>query len=152
HVRKSPSDLNRETRKKLLQKMVDNLQDRSLVDRVFVSLSSSASCPFSKRDLHRDDKIIKTMKNVTGNTSDMLEYFQSVDHNICLVSIDFAGLSSRPHLVKDLLEEYPAIKKIVIETFKHDNKVQILDSELLLSDDQLLNNFDCRKKLIQRSK
>lgn len=82
----------------------------------------------------------------------MLEYLQSIDHNICLASIDFAGISSRSHLVKDLLEECPVIKKIAIETFISNNEILLLDSQLLLSDNQLLEKFDCRKKLIQRSK
>jgi hypothetical protein len=51
YVRKSPSDVDPETRLKLLQKMVDNLLDRSLVDKVYVSVSSLASSPFNERDL-----------------------------------------------------------------------------------------------------
>lgn len=82
----------------------------------------------------------------------MLEYLHSIDHNICLASIDFAGISSRSHLVKDLLEECPVIKKMAIKTFTSDNEILLLDSQPLLSDNQLLEKFDCRKKLIQRSK
>ncbi|KAI9019248.1 hypothetical protein CLU79DRAFT_705338, partial [Phycomyces nitens] len=51
HVRKFPSDVTRETRQKLLQKMADNLLDRSLVDQVFVSVSSYASWRFNKKGL-----------------------------------------------------------------------------------------------------
>lgn len=98
-----------------------------------VSLSNSIS------EIHKDSRYI-------------LEYFQSVDHNICLASIDFTRLSSRSYLMKDSLEEYPVIKKIVIENFTPDNKILLLDSQLLLSGNQLLQKFDCRKKLTQRSK
>ncbi|KAI7851507.1 hypothetical protein BDC45DRAFT_571992 [Circinella umbellata] len=122
YARKSPSsEINMETRLKLLQRMIDNLRDRSVVDKTYVSVSY------------------------------MLEYLQSVDHNVCLVSIDYAGLSSHSHLIKGLLEDYPVIKKIAIETFSFDNKIQLFDSDRLQSDDQLLENFDCRKKLVQRS-
>lgn len=152
YVRKSPSDVDPERRLKLLQKMVDNLLDRSLVDKVYVSVSSPASSPFNERDLNKTDEIMEKLKHVTGNTPDMLEYLQSIDHNICLASIDFAGISSRSHFVKDLLEECPVIKKIAIETFIFNNEILLLDSQLLLSDNQLLEKFDCRKKLIQRSK
>ena len=82
----------------------------------------------------------------------MLEYLQSIDDDICLTSIDFAGIASRAYLVKDLLEEYPIIKKVAIETFTSNNEILLPDSQLLLSDNQVLERFDCRKKLIQRSK
>lgn len=81
YVRKSPSDVDLETRRNLLQKMVDNLLDRSLVDKVYVSVSSLASSPLKERDLDENDDVIKKLKNVDGNTQDMLEYVQSVDHN-----------------------------------------------------------------------
>ncbi|KAI7866947.1 uncharacterized protein EV154DRAFT_540974 [Mucor mucedo] len=152
YVRKSPSDVNFETRLKLVQQMVDNLRDRSLVDKVYVSVSSHASSPFNERDLNKNDGIMEKLNHVTGNTSDMLEYLQSIDHDICLTSIDFAGIASRAYLVKDLLEEYPIIKKVAIETFISNNEILLLDSQLLLSDNQVLERFDCRKKLIQRSK
>lgn len=58
----------------------------------------------------------------------MLEYLQSVDHNVCLASIDFARFSSRSYLIKDLLEEYPTVKKIGIDTFTVDNEILLLDS------------------------
>jgi hypothetical protein len=68
YVRKSPSDVNRETRLKLLQQMVNNLLDRSLVDKVYVSISSLASSPFNERDLNTTDEIMEKLKHVTGNT------------------------------------------------------------------------------------
>lgn len=68
YVRKSPSDVDPETRLKLLQKMVDNLLDRSLVDKVYVSVSSPASSPFNERDLNKTDEIMEKLKHVTGNT------------------------------------------------------------------------------------
>ncbi|KAG1470506.1 hypothetical protein G6F56_002649 [Rhizopus delemar] len=122
--------------------MVDNLLDRSLVDKVYVSVSSLASSSFNEKDLNKTDEIMKKLKHVTGNTPDILEYYQSIDHDICLASIDFAGIFSRSHLVKDLLEECPVIKKISIETFISDNEILLLDSQLLLSDNQLLEKFD----------
>ncbi|KAI8096331.1 uncharacterized protein BX664DRAFT_323677 [Halteromyces radiatus] len=151
YARKSPDGSDPATRLQHLQQMVNNLRERSLVDKTYVSISSLASSPFNERDLNVVDDMEK-LEHVTGNTQDMLEYIQAVDHNVCLVSIDFAGLSSRSHIVKDFLEEFHAIKKIAIETFSFDNEVLLLDSQQLKSDNQLLQKFDCRKKLIQRSK
>ncbi|KAI8096325.1 uncharacterized protein BX664DRAFT_258100, partial [Halteromyces radiatus] len=102
YARKSPDGSDPATRLQHLQQMVNNLRERSLVDKTYVSISSLASSPFNERDLNVVDDMEK-LEHVTGNTQDMLEYIQAVDHNVCLVSIDFAGLSSRSHIVKDFL-------------------------------------------------
>lgn len=67
YVCKSPFDVDPETRLELLQKMVDNLLDRSLVDKVYVSVSSPASSLFNEKGLEKDD-IIKKLKHVAGST------------------------------------------------------------------------------------
>lgn len=122
---KSPSDVDLKTRLKLLQEMVNNLLGRSLVDKVYVLISSQASSPINERDLSTIDEIMGKLEHVTGSTPDkamlhnrlkihhwfsfwltidMLEYLQSVGHNVCLTSINFAGLSSRSYLIKALLK------------------------------------------------
>jgi hypothetical protein len=81
-----------------------------------------------------------------------MKYLHSTKYNVCLVSIDFPGLSSRFHQVKGLLEKNPSIKKVAIETFAVPNEVFIYDSETLLSDTKLLEKSECRSRPIQRSK
>ncbi|KAI9359143.1 hypothetical protein BD770DRAFT_320275, partial [Pilaira anomala] len=165
YVRKSPSDVDPETRLKLLQKMIDNLLERSLAGKVYVSVSSNASLPFKERDSNKTDEIMKKLKHVTGNTPGMLEYLQCINHNICLASIDFAGICSRSYLVKDLLEEFSVIKKIAIETFISDNEIHLLGSLLFtyryskmnLPYRSIFNLFFChtpypKKRLFQEKK
>lgn len=82
----------------------------------------------------------------------MLQYLQSADHDICLVSIDYAGLTSRSQELTRLMENNPMIKRIAIDTFALDNEIHLYDTELLASDHTLLSKFDCRKKILQRSK
>lgn len=82
----------------------------------------------------------------------MLKYLYSIDHNICLGSIDFSGLSSGSHITKELLEENSRIKKVLIETFTLSNEVFICNSEQLLSNTELLEKFNCRPSPVQRSK
>ncbi len=82
----------------------------------------------------------------------MLQYLNSVDRNICLVSLDFSGLSSRSYQVKELLETYLCIKKIAVETFAVCNEVFIFDSETLLSEAKLLEKFDCRQSFNSKIK
>jgi hypothetical protein len=68
NAHKSPSNINLDTRLKLLQQMISNLRDRSLVDEVYVSISSQASSPFNDRELNTSDEIMKKLEHVTRNT------------------------------------------------------------------------------------
>lgn len=43
-------------------------------------------------------------------------------------------------------------KKIAIDTFALDNEIHLFDTKLLASDLIFLAKFDCRKKILQRSK
>ncbi|KAI7893289.1 uncharacterized protein EV154DRAFT_417191, partial [Mucor mucedo] len=110
YVRKSPGDVKNEQRQKLLQKMIDNMTDRSLADNIYVSVCGPSSSPFKERDLNEDNEIRSKLEHFNGNTQDMFMYLQSIDHDIFLASIDFASIASRGHIVKDMLEEY-TVKK-----------------------------------------
>lgn len=94
----------------LLQRMVDNHYQRSLVDKVFVSPCSNASSPFSERDLSDQFEVFNQLKNVHGNTKDMLNYVENND-NICLISLDFAGLSTNMADLKEFVRNNKSIKK-----------------------------------------
>ncbi|CAO3693174.1 unnamed protein product [Rhizopus stolonifer] len=123
YARKSSTIDNIDTRTRLLQTMVDNLHERSFTSKVYVSTCSYSSTPFFERDLKNKDDIIDKLNQVTGNTQDMLIYLKSIKHNICSVSIDFAGLTTRTHDIIQLIENNPAIKKIAIETFTVANEL-----------------------------
>ncbi|KAG1534264.1 hypothetical protein G6F49_013390 [Rhizopus delemar] len=127
--------------------MINNLSERSFAQRIYVSPSSCASTPFFERDLKRNDNIMGKLENIRGNSQDMLEYLSSVDHDICLTSIDFAGLTSRTNDIIQLVEDNPSIKKIAIDTFAISNEVFLFDADSLKMDDKLLENFNCRKQL-----
>lgn len=73
----------------------------------------------------------------------MLHYLQSADHDICLVTIDYTGLTSRSQELKRLIENNDKIKKIAIDTFVLDNEIHLFDTKLLASDPTLLTKFDC---------
>jgi hypothetical protein len=72
----------------------------------------------------------------------MLEYLQSVEHDICLVSIDFVGLTTGAHHIKKLVEDKPTIKKTAIETFTVANELFAVDTNSLISNNKLLEKFD----------
>lgn len=117
YARKSPIDDNIENNTRLIQSMVGNLRKRSFATRVYASISSWASTPFAERDLKAGSKVMESFENINGNTQDLLEYINSCDHDICLISIGFAGLTTRSIDLVNLIENNPVIKKIAIETF-----------------------------------
>ncbi|ORX62844.1 hypothetical protein DM01DRAFT_267048, partial [Hesseltinella vesiculosa] len=126
YARKSTTEDDSQTRIRLLQSMVDNLICRSLCTRVYVSPSFRASEPFHERDLNTEFVIYDKLNSVKGNTQDLLEYLQSSKRSICLIAIDFAGLSSGSPHVKKLLEENPSIGMIAIELFNSSNTCYLL--------------------------
>ncbi|KAG1167377.1 hypothetical protein G6F36_012568 [Rhizopus arrhizus] len=94
----------------LLQRMVDNHYQRSLVDKVFVSPCSNASSPFSERDLSDQCEVFSHLKSVHGDTQDMLKYISN-DDNICIVSFDFAGLSTNISDLKEFVRNHENLRK-----------------------------------------
>ena len=110
YARKSPTDDDIENKARLIQLMVGNLKGRSFATRVYVSTSSWASTTFAKRDLKPDSKVMENAENVNGNTQDLLGYIHSCDHDICLISIGLAGLTTRSIDLVNLIEDNPAIK------------------------------------------
>lgn len=74
----------------------------------------------------------------------MLEHLNAVNHNICLVSIDFAGWTSRTNNIIQLIEDNPFIKKIAMDTFTVSKEVFLFDADSLKTDDKLLKHFNCR--------
>jgi hypothetical protein len=73
----------------------------------------------------------------------MLEYVNSAKHNICLVSIDFAGLTSRSIDIIQLINDNPSIKKIAIDMFVISNEIFLFDADSLKTDAKLLEYFNC---------
>ncbi|KAI9027236.1 hypothetical protein CLU79DRAFT_30929 [Phycomyces nitens] len=94
--------------------MVNNLENRSLASRISVYFPSCASTPFSERDTTNNKSVLAKLSNVNRDTQDMLHYLQSAQHEICLVSIDYAGVTSRSQELekKRLIENNDGIKKI----------------------------------------
>ncbi|KAG1162802.1 hypothetical protein G6F37_001816 [Rhizopus arrhizus] len=134
YTRKSPTDDDIENKTRLIQLMVGNLKGRSFATSVYVSTSSWASTTFAKHDLKPDSKVMESLENVNGNTQDLLEYINSCDHDICLISIGFAGLTTRSIDLVNLIKDNPAIKKIAIEN----NEVFIFVAQNLQNDQKIL--------------
>ncbi|KAI9025811.1 hypothetical protein CLU79DRAFT_698933, partial [Phycomyces nitens] len=95
----------------------------------------------ASRDLQGNSRDILDELSVDGNTQDLLVYLKSVDHDVCLVTIDFAGITTRSEDIVNLVEANPFLKRIAVETFTQCNEVFIFDTEALVKDNSLLQKF-----------
>lgn len=146
YARKSPIGNDPENTTRLMQAMVRNLKERSFASRIYVP-SSWASTRLIQRDLKPDNSIMEKLEVVNGNTQDFLEYVKASNYSICLISIDFYGITTIRSDLVQLIENTPAIKKIAI-----DNEVYIFDAETLKNDQKMLEKFDNRSQFYNRSK
>lgn len=102
--------------------MINILYQRSLVQKAFVSPSSSVKQALSKRDLF-DQDILSSLDQIHGNTQgekrigllvksrkintffiDFLTYVKEKKTKICVVAIDYAGFTTNMGDLKNLLK------------------------------------------------
>ncbi|KAG1135902.1 hypothetical protein G6F37_013132 [Rhizopus arrhizus] len=146
YVRKSPCGKDEDNRTRLIQKMVHNLRNRSIVDKVFVSKSSAASQPFDTRDSNAT-----ITEGTNGTTKDFIEFLNKTQKGVILVVLDYAGLTTNVEDLKEFLSNQKAIKKIIVDRLPITTEVEIYETELLLRDQKAINKFDCRTQPVQRS-
>lgn len=82
-----------------LQRMIDILYERSLVDKIFVSPFNTTKQPFSKRDRKNLKEILSQLTSVHGSTEDFL----NKNPNVCVISIDYASFTTNCTDLKQLL-------------------------------------------------
>ncbi|EIE88215.1 hypothetical protein RO3G_12926 [Rhizopus delemar RA 99-880] len=124
--------------------MCDRLRERSLVDKLFVSVCSNANHPISERDVKVDKKIIEKL-DVDGNTQEMLQYI-STNKKICLVVLDYAGLTTDPNDLKKFLEANKNIEKVIVDNLPQNNKIEIFERKEILNNPSRLEVFRCRAR------
>ncbi|ORE01454.1 hypothetical protein BCV72DRAFT_217268, partial [Rhizopus microsporus var. microsporus] len=155
YVRKSPGKESTTTRLRLLDSMVDKLMKASSVDMVFGSYSSTSDELFVKRDITTSTviqrSITKTPLKLKQFALDLLQYLATTTYPIAIVAIDFAGFTTnKPDLVH-FLRVHKTVKNIVIDNIESNNEAYYLTREQILSDDTILQLFDCRSAPVRRS-
>ncbi|KAG1147359.1 hypothetical protein G6F37_002019 [Rhizopus arrhizus] len=103
------------------------LRERSLVDKLFVSVCSNANHPISERDVKVDKKIIEKL-DVDGNTQ----------------VLDYAGLTTDPNDLKNFLEANKNIEKVIVDNLPQNNKIEIFERKEILNNPSRLEVFRCR--------
>ncbi|KAI9267368.1 hypothetical protein BY458DRAFT_437347, partial [Sporodiniella umbellata] len=92
YIRKSTGEKDDSIRIRLLNQMSTNLKERSLVTKVFASVSCNANQPLLARDLKKNTDMLSKI-TADGDMQDLLSYICTKD-KICIVVIDFAGLAT----------------------------------------------------------
>ncbi|KAI8984175.1 hypothetical protein BDF20DRAFT_934379 [Mycotypha africana] len=105
--------------------MVQCLKERSLCDMVFVSCSCSAAAELASRDMNVNTAGL--LKKLIA----MLSYINSSEIDICLVVIDFAGLSTNVNDNTDFSSESNCIQKIIVGKLLDNNKFHEFKRERL---------------------
>ncbi|KAG1457236.1 hypothetical protein G6F56_006656 [Rhizopus delemar] len=135
---------------RLLNQMCEKLKNRSLVSKILASVCCNANEPLLKRDSNKQEHILQQV-HADGDIQDMLVYISSME-KVCIVVIDFAGLTTNCEDLKTFLKNNPNIKKIIVDKLAHCNASHVYDLKELLNDSVKIKAFDCRKKALQRSK
>ncbi|KAI8092033.1 hypothetical protein BDF21DRAFT_153717 [Thamnidium elegans] len=130
--------------------MCKNLKNRSLVSKVFASVYCNANEPLLERDLNKQEHTLSQI-HADGDMQDMLVYISSMER-VCIVTIDFAGLTTNCEDLKVFLKNNPNIKKLIIDKLASCDASHVYDTQELLNDSDKIKVFDCRKKALRRSK
>ncbi|KAI7864135.1 hypothetical protein BDF14DRAFT_1732696, partial [Spinellus fusiger] len=70
---------------------------------------------------------------------------------ICLVVLDYAGLTTDPNDLKKFLKANKNIEKVIVDNLPQNNKIEIFEKEIL-NNPSRLEVFRCRASTCQRSK
>ncbi|KAG2211160.1 hypothetical protein INT47_006279 [Mucor saturninus] len=81
----------------------------------------------------RDKKQDIELEN--GNTQDMLNFLKNQE-KVCLVVIDFAGLSTNSEDLRQFVSDNESLQKIIVDTLPFNNKVTIFDRASILGASQ----------------
>ncbi|CAO3588449.1 unnamed protein product [Absidia cylindrospora] len=110
----------------LLNRMVCCLRERSLCDKVFVSSSCYASDSLVSRDVNRKTNVLSTSTSVDGNIQDMISYISTEEQNLCLVTLDFAGLSTDVNDLHSFIRKHGKLKMIIVDNLPSDQYLMVV--------------------------
>ncbi|KAL0089182.1 hypothetical protein F4703DRAFT_1733487, partial [Phycomyces blakesleeanus] len=146
YIRKSTGEKDDITRIRLLNQISVNLRERSLVTKVFASFSCESNQPLLARDLKKNTGVL------SGIIADGDMQGEKKEKKICIVVIDFTGLTTNPEDLEQFLKNSPNIVKIIIDKLPYTNTIHIYNSDELLNSPDKLQEFKCRSStLFQRS-
>ncbi|KAI7901466.1 uncharacterized protein BX663DRAFT_437538 [Cokeromyces recurvatus] len=114
--------------------MVNNLYNRCKVDKCYVSYSSEASSSIESRDVKDGVKTLAKLKNVHGNTQDLINVVSSTSQRIRLVIIDYSGLCTNHTNIFQFVRDNKSIEKIIVDCFPFVCDVVVYSRRQILDD------------------
>ncbi|KAI9363845.1 hypothetical protein BD770DRAFT_358858 [Pilaira anomala] len=112
YLRKSKGKEKEDVRIRLLETMAIRLIERCPVKAVYAFPFSNSMDKIASRDLCKESKsLVKQLNNVSGSAQDMMNHIKAANTNICLIVIDFAGLSRDSKDIRSFLRSHPKLKK-----------------------------------------
>ncbi|ORE13316.1 hypothetical protein BCV71DRAFT_189457, partial [Rhizopus microsporus] len=82
---------------------------------------------------------------------DMINHIKTAKTYICLIVIDFAGLSRDSEDIRSFFRSHPRLKKISVDLLPISNTFKTYSREDILFDNKFMKDFDCREAPKQRS-
>ncbi|KAI8979871.1 hypothetical protein BDB01DRAFT_851999 [Pilobolus umbonatus] len=152
YARKSKNKKDDDSRIRLLNQMAQKLEERSLVDMVFMSPTTNSNEPISSRDISKDNEMMSQLKAHGDTQGKLLLKYISNEEKIVIVTIDYAGLAINCEDLQVFLEDHKNNKRIFVDLIPYTNTVKMYTSEELLNNPEKLKAFDSRKHCLQRSK
>ncbi|KAI7884752.1 uncharacterized protein EV154DRAFT_427886, partial [Mucor mucedo] len=153
-IRKLKGKENDDVKVRLLETMAIRLTERYSVKTFYASPFSNSMDEITSRDLCEKSKsLVKRLNNVSGSVQDTMNHIKAANTNICLIVIDFAGLSRDSEDIRSFnysFRSHPKLKKISVDRLPIKNMVTTYNKEDILLDHKFMKNFDCRKAPIQR--
>ncbi|KAI8379530.1 uncharacterized protein BYT42DRAFT_330231 [Radiomyces spectabilis] len=153
YVRKSVTKESDENTTRLLQLMINKLQNRCFCSRIYASPNSQSTKSIMERDFDiskRNANIVANLTGCDGNAQDMLQFLTHTTKNVQLCIISYAGLSTRPDDVESFLRACRMAKVLAVD---HDSQIESIDRYAFLHGDKAkLQKFKSRSGCIKRSK
>ncbi|KAL0089121.1 hypothetical protein F4703DRAFT_1791418 [Phycomyces blakesleeanus] len=141
YARRSFDPSERRKKKRSLSAMVQDLKERSMCDLVFVSWSCSHADTFASRDVPDRGSLINSMGGVDGDTQSMISHINASEKDICLVAIDFKGLSTNTDDLQNLFNTHKNLAAVIIDTLHLDHTFHEFKREAVLNDPTILSPF-----------
>lgn len=82
---------------------------------------------------------------------DLISYL-GIANKVCLVAVDFAGITATVNDLKNFVRETTSIKKVVIDLSPFGKSIKVYDRHQILANQKKLNEFNFRKGSLQKSK
>ncbi|KAI7897803.1 uncharacterized protein BX663DRAFT_526930 [Cokeromyces recurvatus] len=112
YIRKSKGEEKDDVRVRLLEAMANRLTERCSIKTIYVSPFSNSMDEIASRDLCEKSKsFVRQVNNVSGSVQDMMNHLKTTSTDICLIVIDFAGLSRNCKDIRSFVRSHPKLKK-----------------------------------------